>query len=342
MRFSVVRRHRVACFVALLALAVVAQSIAVEPGLPSKTSILIASMRAVASHDPDPAVRNPDWLAERFIGPRERALIPDHYSVQALSLPYEEALRLGPVGAISRAALIRTRFMDDKLVEAVQHGAKQIVILGAGFDSRAYRLRNLLAGTKVFEIDYGPTQEYKKQRVREILGALPPNLVFTPIDFTKEKLANVLRKAGYRDNLRTFVIWEGVTFYIPEDAVVSTLQTLKSVSAPGSSIVLDFMTKTYVEGDPKNPRTTPAGFPQWGEPWIFGIPDGAEDQFFAAQGFNLVEKHSLSGTDQEIAKLYLTRKDGSVFPGANQNLGAYRAPTGEPGYWIAEIKARTP
>ncbi len=328
---------RIAVLIAFLALIIASQAIAVEPGLPSKTSILIASMRALATHDPDPAIRNPDWLAERFIGPRERALIPDHYSVQALSLPYEEALRLGPVGAISRAALIRTRFMDDKLVKAVQQGAKQIVILGAGFDSRAYRLRSLLAGTRVFEIDYGPTQEYKKQRVREILGGFPPNLVFTPIDFTKEKLGNVLHKAGYRDNLRTFVIWEGVTFYIPEDAVKSTLQVLQEISAPGTSVVLDFMTKTYVEGDPKNPRRTPAGFPDWGEPWIFGIADETEEQFFSAFGFDMLEKHSLSGTDQDIAKLYLTRKDGSVFPGANQNLGAYRAPTGKPGYWIAEL-----
>ena len=247
---------------------------AVEPGLPSKTSILIASMRALASHDPDPLVRNPDWLADQFIGPRERAMIPEHWSVQALNSMYADGLKLGAVGAVSRAALIRTRFIDESLERAVQTGAKQIVILGAGFDSRAYRKRALLAGTRVFEVDYGPTQEYKKQRVREVLGGFPPNLVYAPIDFTKDKLNVVLHKAGYRNSLPTFVIWEGVTFYIPEDAVRQTLRTLADLAAPGSSLVTDYMTKSYVEGDPANPRKTQAGFPQWGEPWIFGVPEG--------------------------------------------------------------------
>ncbi len=240
------------------------QARALEPGLPSHTAILIASLRALASHDPDPSIRNPDWLAERFIGPRERALMGDHWSTQALTVEYSAAMKLGPVAEVSRAALIRTRFIDETLMKAVKAGARQIVILGAGFDSRAYRMRGELAGTRIIEVDYGPTQEYKKQRVREILGGFPSNVVFAPIDFTKDKLAVVLHKAGYRDNVRAFVIWEGVSFYIPGEAVRITVRTLASLSAPGSSMVADFMTKSYVDGDAKNPRTTPAGLSSMG------------------------------------------------------------------------------
>src|SRR5688572_27173430 len=172
------KQYRIAILSALIMAVFVAQAVAVEPGLPSKTSILIAALRAFASHDPDPSVRNPDWLAERFIGPRERAMISDHWSIQALSLPYTEGLKLGPVAEVSRAALIRTRFIDQRLEAAVNAGAQQVVILGAGFDSRAYRMRGLLANTKVIEVDYGPTQEYKKQRVLEVLGGFPANLVY--------------------------------------------------------------------------------------------------------------------------------------------------------------------
>jgi methyltransferase (TIGR00027 family) len=310
---------------------------AVEPGLPSKTSILIAAMRAFATHDPDPSIRNPDWLAERFIGARERALIPDHWSVKALSVEYSEGFKLGPVTAVSRAALIRTRFIDERLKEAVEGGAKQVVILGAGFDSRAYRLRDFLASTRVFEVDYPPTQEYKKQRVRDVLGGFPPNLVFAPIDFTKDKLSVVLNKAGYRTSLRTFVIWEGVAFYIPEDAVQGTLRSLSRFLAPGSSMAVDFMTKSYIEGDPKVPRSGARGFPEWGEPWIFGIADGAEERFFKENGFDLLKKVSLSGSDAEIARLYLTRKDGTLYGGPLATRGPFFSHTGQPGYWVSEM-----
>jgi methyltransferase (TIGR00027 family) len=310
---------------------------AVEPGLPSKTSILIAAMRALASHDPDPLVRNPDWLADQFIGPRERRMIQEHWAAQALNAMYVDALKLGAVGPVSRAALIRTRFIDESLERAVRSGAKQIVILGAGFDSRAYRQRALLAGTRVFEVDYGPTQEYKKQRVRDVLGGFPPNVVFAPIDFRKDKLSAVLHKSGYRDSVPALVIWEGVTFYISEDAVRQTLRTLADLAAPGSVLVTDYMTKSYVEGEPGNPRKTQAGFPQWGEPWIFGIADGTEATFFGEGGFHLDKEVSLAGSDAEVAKLYLTRRDGTIYAGPVTNSGAFFSSPGRAGYWIAEL-----
>lgn len=331
MRISTVRKHKAAVSVLLLVLFFAAGVAAIEPELPSKTAIMIGALRALESHDPDPNIRNPDWLAEQFIGPSERAQIPDHFSIKALTLPYEDAMKLPGVAGVGRMTLLRTRFIDERLQQAVQDGAKQIVILGAGFDSRAYRLRSLLANTKVIEVDYGPTQEYKKKRVREVLGGFPPNLTFAPIDFTKDKLSVVLHKAGYRDNLRTCVVWEGVTYYIPEDAVKSTLKTLGQMAAPGSSILVDYMNHTFVFGDPSAPpRTTQPGFPQWGEPWVFGIPDNTEDQFFGEGGYTLGKKMSVTGNDPDAAKLYLTRKDGTIFGGPV---------TTRSGWWVAELDA---
>src|SRR5262249_7883176 len=120
--------------------------------------------------------------------------------------------------------LIRTRFLDERLQNAVSAGATQVVILGAGYDSRAYRMKQLLNAIRVFEVDFGPTQEYKKLRLQEILGCLPANVTYVPIDFTRENLPNVLAKAGYRSDRKTIFLWEGVTYYIPEEAVRSTLR----------------------------------------------------------------------------------------------------------------------
>ena len=113
-------------------------------------------------------------------------------------------------------ALVRMRMIDDTLRQAVKDGASQVVILGAGCDSRAYRFEQLLRSAKVFEVDFPPTQEYKKLRVREVLGHAPKNVVFVPIDFDRGDLGKVIRAAGYRPDRKTAFVWEGVTYYIPE------------------------------------------------------------------------------------------------------------------------------
>src|SRR5262249_30545854 len=151
----------------------------------------------------DPTVRNPDWLAEVFLGPMERKMLAGDQAIKALELDYREAIKDYQDPTLAMAH-IRTRFTDERLQRAVSGGAAQVVILGAGYDSRAYRMRELLKRTRVFEVDYGPTQEYKKRRVQEIFGCLPPNVTYVSIDFTREKLADVLVMAGYRSDQTTF------------------------------------------------------------------------------------------------------------------------------------------
>ncbi len=155
--------------------------------------------------------------------------------------------------------LVRTRFIDERLREAVRNGDRQIVVLGAGFDSRAYRLREVLHRARVFEVDFGPTQEYKKRRISEVLGSLPGNVVYVPIDFTRDSLREVLQKAGYRSDQVSFFIWEGVSFYLPEEAVRGTLTYVATHSAQGSSIVADFIKKSVIDhiGVPVQPTDPP-------------------------------------------------------------------------------------
>src|SRR5689334_4209899 len=120
----------------------------------SRTSIWVAMGRAFGAREPDAHVRNPDYLAEALMGPEERALLADHPIVAALSQPYETALENPEVISTSRMMIPRTHFIDTRLQEAVRDGATQVVILGAGFDTRAYRLKESLAATRVFEVDH--------------------------------------------------------------------------------------------------------------------------------------------------------------------------------------------
>jgi methyltransferase (TIGR00027 family) len=262
-----------------------------------------------------------------------------------LERDYREAIKERAL--VTGQHLIRTRFSDERLQRALSRGAAQVVILGAGFDSRAYRMRQLLKDIRVFEVDYGPTQEYKKRRVQEIFGCLPPHVSYVSIDFTREKLGDVLLKAGYRSDRMTFFIWEGVTMYIPEEAVRSTLRFVASGSAPGSSIVLDAKYKSFIDWVKANiasPEKVPEvlrptlalqkKYADWGEPWIFGFPDGREREFFKSLGLDIGELLLHDGP--EARRRYLTRRDGSIAfpvtsPGAS--LGA-SAPS--PIGWVAE------
>jgi len=139
-------------------------------GLPSRTSILTAAARAFGSREPDVSVRNPDWLAERLIGPAELALIAEHPISKALDRDFQDAINDPDVFGFAWLMLVRTRFTDERLEHAIRNGATQVVIMGAGFDTRAHRFAELLQGTPVIEIDYGATQLYKKQRVEAALG----------------------------------------------------------------------------------------------------------------------------------------------------------------------------
>ena len=284
-------------------------SIPFGPGQPSRTSIVVAALRAFGSREPDPTVRNPDWLAERLLTCAELQLIGEHPVSAALKEDYQKGRQKTEVAGMSNLMLIRTRFVDDHMQRALRNGATQVVILGAGFDTRAYRFTELLRDRKVFEVDYQSTQEIKRRRLEEVLGGVPPHVRFVEIDFRRDTLRDALRKAGYQPAEKTFFIWEGVSMYLPEDAVRATLRTVASYSAAGSSLVMDFAGRATIDMLEKFPHIPQHNYTtHWGEPWIFGVPDTREQEFFRECGLELRETLGFFG--RAAAKRYLTRADG--------------------------------
>ena len=283
----------------------------------SRTCIYVASARAIGAREPDPSARNPDYLAEKLLGDPSK-LDVDHPAVQALSHTYDEAMKDVEVVNIVRAMTVRTRFIDEALERAIARGATQVVILGAGFDSHAYRCHELLAQVRVFEVDRPATQALKKQRVHETLGGSPANLTYVPIDFQHEDLQHVLTRHGYDPRQRTFFILEGVTMYLPEEAVRDTF-TFVAAHPPGSGIVFDFVYRTMIDtiksidlaNVPEAARPFVERFLKLtrDEPWIFGLPAGREREFLGEFGLDLQEVLTVGG--EESLKRYLTRADGT-------------------------------
>ena len=193
-----------------------------------------------------------------------------------------------------------------------------MAILGAGFDSHAYRCRELLAGVRVFEIDRPVMQAFKRQRVLDTLGGPPDNLTYVPIDFQHDDLREVLTRHGYDVAQRTFFILEGVTMYVAEEAVRATFAFV-AAHPPGSSVVFDFVSRPMVEflasGNLDSiPEAARAGYQRFinllkDEPWVFGIPVDGERAFFAGTGLELREFFVIGG--EESLKRYATKADGT-------------------------------
>lgn len=133
---------------------------------------------------------------------------------------------------------VRTRFAEDALASAVEHGARQLVVLGAGLDTFAYR-NPFPDRLRVFEVDHPATQAWKRERLAAAAILIPPSLTFAPVDFERETLSQGLQGAGFDPAQHTFFTWLGVVPYLTEQAVWSTLGYIATLFG-GAHVVFDY------------------------------------------------------------------------------------------------------
>lgn len=274
---------------------------AVEPGKPSKTSLTAAAGRAIASRDPNPQTRCPDSMAAQLIRREDLDTLVGSNLPALYDMPWGEVLRReSAAGRYPYLNMtLRTMHFDAKIRAAVAEGLDQLVILGAGLDSRAYRMTKELAKVRVFEVDYPPTQEDKKSRVRAALGKVPEGVTFVGIDFSTQTLDEVLSAAGHQSRSKTLFLMEGVTMYLTADAVSSTL---RFASKNTGGIVFDYFDRRLLDGEGQTPfyKANTALYRSWGEPQIFGIPGYDSPRFVEQHGLTLRSDHTLG----ELCLLY--------------------------------------
>jgi len=208
----------------------------------------------------------------------------------------------GSLGSI----LGRTCYIDDVLRRSLSEGIDQLVILGAGFDSRAYRMPGI-DQVEVFEVDLPGLIQVKQDRVEKVLGAAPEHVTFVGIDFDQHSLGDVLEAVGYRSGARTLFIWEGVTQYITPEAVDDTLQFVSGASGKGSGIVFTYVRQGVINGTAGSEaeRRIAAMVSRLGSPWTFGIDPAGLEQFLAERGLELVDEVGAA----EYRERYLVPRD---------------------------------
>jgi methyltransferase (TIGR00027 family) len=182
----------------------------------------------------------------------------------------------------------RKRYIDDKLDEALPN-IDSVVVLGAGLDTRAYRLARR-SDIPVFEVDLPVNIARKQAAVQRARGAQPASVHLVPLDFETDDLIGALTEHGYRPDARTFFIWEGVTQYLTEDAVRATLGALRA-APPGSRLVFTYVRRDFIDGvNMYDAAMLYKRFRQRQQVWCFGLDPDEVSEFVAEYGWRLVEQ----------------------------------------------------
>jgi methyltransferase (TIGR00027 family) len=230
------------------------------------------------------------------------------YSILDLGWPYSRS-----------SAVVRTRAIDDLVRDAIRSGARQLVLLGAGLDSRGCRLDETRE-IAVFEVDHPATQRVKMERLDACMGKLPANIRYVPVDFERDALETKLVESGYNPAAQAVVVWEGVIDYLTESAVQSTFAVLARLLAPSSLLIFTFTHKGALDGS-GNFR----GARRWrylskvgGEAFLFGFNPDTLAEVLKPHRFQLESDAST----EEIAQRYCPPL-GRIEPGNR----AYRVAT---------------
>ncbi|GAK59707.1 putative methyltransferase [Candidatus Vecturithrix granuli] len=239
----------------------------------SRTAIRTAYIRAAHQLLDAPPRILEDPLAVTLLGPAAVQRIND--TVESYQTPERRALRAHVV--------LRSRFAEDQLATAVQRGVTQYIILGAGFDTFAFRQPVWAQPLQILEVDHAGTQTTKRTQLAAMGITIPENTNFATINFEHESLRDDLLRYHISLDEPTFFSWLGVTMYLKEDAIDAVLKSIATFPA-GSEIVLTFAPPP---GDSPSPFDQRAA--KLGEPWVsYFEPDTLETKLRGA-GFSSVE-----------------------------------------------------
>lgn len=274
----------------------------------SKMAELIALHRVAESALPESQRICYDPYAVHFVDPETLEFARKNpEKTKAMREHYE---RLFP--GLGNSIRARVRYFDDFVRAAAGEGMEQLVILGAGYDTRPYRIEKLKgnANVKVFEVDHPETQSLKKEKIEMIFGGLPDHVVYVPIDFEMESMGLKLLENGYYRSKKTLFLMEGLVMYIPPKVVEEMLSFIVNDSAKGSEVLFDYFIQSVVDGTCETGKNMRDFAAQQGEPFLFGIEDGAAEVFLKERGFSRIQ--NVTSDDYKRAYFHGVNRDRSV------------------------------
>lgn len=269
----------------------------------SSTAGYTCFSRACATREKDERYRGPDTMAEMFLPGFAKVIL----NVPVLRKVFMS--KVAPSG-IYEYVIARTKVFDEIFLDGLARRITQIVIMGAGMDTRALRFANQNRGTRIIELDIEKTQRPKIDILNRNQVALPEELVFASIDFNKESLSDVLMNAGYQKEQPGLFLWEGVTMYLNAEAVDGTLAFIRKNSSRGNQIVFDYIYASVLRRENQfyGEKEIFDTVSQAGEGYTFGIEKGEIDEYLAERGYRMAAHY----TPSELEQKYFKTEDGDI------------------------------
>jgi methyltransferase (TIGR00027 family) len=250
---------------------------------PSKTAEDIAGFRALEMLRPEEERVCEDPYAKHFLTGSWVGRV--HSPFRAMLYQWV-VNRINP-GAPSTVPA-RVRFIDEYIKQCHQNGLQQLLILGAGYDSRAYRIDELKTGVMVFEVDHPATQDFKKEVLATVLEKSPDNLFHIPYILGNEGFEEKLLNNGFDNNKKSLFVMEGLIMYLDPETVKNLFSLISRISCPGSSVVFDFLPPGIEDGtiSSRGGRNMHKWAQEKGEPFKFGIDQDQLITFLTPLGFD--------------------------------------------------------
>ncbi len=262
----------------------------------SQTAIGVAMLRAAHQFIDDPPKILEDAIAVRLLLPE--ALARMRAEPERLQTPGARALRAH--------VILRSRFAEDCLALAAERGVTQYVLLGAGFDTFAYRQPSWAAAVRIFEVDQPASQQLKRDTIARAGVHVPSNVVYVAVDFAVDSIGERLAKSGFDPMRPAFISWLGVTMYLPEPAIDVVLEFVAALPK-STEIVLTFAQPP----DQASASRIAERAAEVGEPWLTYFAPARLEQKLRHSGFSHV---SFLTPAESSARYFSGRTDGLQGP----------------------------
>ena len=269
----------------------------------SRTAEWTCASRAVSFLESESCYRSHDNIALLLVPVFMKLLL----HIPLIRKFYREVLT--PKG-IYEYTIARTKYIDGIFEKILAERFDQILIFGAGFDTRALRFQTEAEDTKIFELDVPATQRAKLGQYRKRGLSIPANVKFIPIDLDKESVSEKLVEAGFDRDRKSLFVLEGLLMYLQPKSVDETFQVIGKFAGKGSEIVFDYVRAAVLrqEGSYYGEREIVKSVAKAGEQWYFGIEKKELERFLEKYGLRVCEHKDA----QELERMYFTDATGAI------------------------------
>lgn len=250
----------------------------------SQTADMVCGCRALSYYEKEDDLKCDDWIAPKLLPKILQFFV-------CLGLAKKALRKLLGSNGIYEWVIVRTKYIDSSLKTGIEEGVNQLLILGAGFDSRSIRFKDKLIDVKVFEVDAKTTQDMKIKQYKVRRIDIPNNIAFIPMNFEKESLIEKLKENKFDIDKKSFVILEGVTQYLNKESIQELFLTLQKILVKDSVLVFDYAHANVLQKqDDPDIKYLKKNLDKYGESWQFGFEEEEIESFLLKYGFKILDR----------------------------------------------------